>query len=687
MNSFYFFIIYIKLIKFCYSIIPNWKIEKCGISLLNNLNDNYYYKYVVDRKMNDILVKIRIEISKNGKEGKNWIFIKDDTIDMGGQTEWEDIDSIYKFSGKYFICPKGKNYLNVYSDRRFEIIKPENISIEMQDWELKCNYHSSNKKLFFTFLNGDKNNLIYYIDINYFEKNYQININTLEFEKCDKIFDYIWLEKDSQYYELIGIFSFNSTLYLRKIKFNIIDDGSSMKYYMNNIYEIAITNTFNYNKSYSYFDNYTNIFYLMKFNNVKDFKSGYSTNKIPNEENEISELGLENNEDSPFNFVNEVEIKKIKFIRNTKFAYYELIDKKNNSIIYHGIINIVTNKIVFNTNEKLTQFKPISKNSMLIIIGNLAYEICDMQRGQYQCKSNCGYGQSVWLDADDGNYCLDRLNCNAKYILLPNKICSYYCNENIFHIEGKYCGLCKDLYENETYTLLDNKTCIKEKPINTFFINQDMKIIQFCDSFCKNCINFEECNICEKKYILNDKKCIQKCNSNCEDCEKYSYDNSNQNCTLCSDNKILQIDKGNCVEKCGDKYFQKGNICLNCHKNCKTCSKMNVINENGIENENCLSCDENSSFPYLINSENFHKNCVSECPKGTKLNKINNYCEEILKEKFNTSLLILVCILFVIIIIITIFIIKRYCGRKKETFASETLKEIFEFKSIIKEKD
>jgi hypothetical protein len=236
----------------------------------------------------------------------------------------------------------------------------------------------------------------------------------------------------------------------------------------------------------------------MKFNNVLDFKSGYSTIKIPAEGNEVSELGLENNEDSPFNFVNEVEIKKLKFKRNTKFAYYELIDKKNNSIIYHGMINIVTNKIVFNTNENLTQFKPISKNSMLIIIGRSAYEICEIQRGQYQCKSNCGYGQSVWLDADDGNYCLERLKCGVKYILLPNKICSHSCNESIFHIEGKYCGLCKDLYEDESYTLLDNKTCIKEKPINTFFINQNMKIIKFCDSFCKNCTNFEECNICEK---------------------------------------------------------------------------------------------------------------------------------------------------------------------------------------------
>jgi hypothetical protein len=363
------------------------------------------------------------------------------------------------------------------------------------------------------------------------------------------------------------------------------------------------------------------------------------------------------------------------------------MNKKNNSIIYHGIINIKSNTIVFNTNENLTQFKPISKNSMLIITGKLAYEICEIQRGQQQCKNNCGYGYSVWLDAEDGNYCLNKLYCPKKNILLPNYICIKSCNENFFQTKGEYCGLCKDLYENEVYTLIDNKTCIAKKPINTFFVNEPMKIIKFCDSFCQKCTNFEECNICEKKYILHEKKCIQKCNSNCEDCDNFSYDNDNQNCTLCSDKKLLQIDKGNCVENCGDKYFQKGNICLNCHKNCKRCSKINEIGQNGIENENCLSCDENSSYPYLINSENFPKNCVSECPKGTKLNKLNNFCEDIPKEKTNKIFLIIVILFLAIIIILLIYIIKRNHRQKKENLDFQNLDKSFDLQELDKQKD
>lgn len=178
MNSFYFlFILYAKLIKLSHSIIPNWNIDKCGISLLDNLNSEnpYYFRYVVDRKMNDIYFILRIEIDRYGNEGKNYFNFKDNSSDSGRfGIEWEDIDSIYKFNERYFICPKGRNYLNVYSKNYDEII-PELIPYEIQDWELKCNYHSYNKMLFFTFLNSDKNNnLLYFFDVNYNSK-YEIN--------------------------------------------------------------------------------------------------------------------------------------------------------------------------------------------------------------------------------------------------------------------------------------------------------------------------------------------------------------------------------------------------------------------------------------------------------------------------------------------------------------------------------
>ena len=44
---------------------------------------------------------------------------------------------------------------------------------------------------------------------------------------------------------------------------------------------------------------------------------------------------------------------------------------------------------------------------------------------------------------------------------------------------------------------------------------------------------------------------------------------------------------------------------------------MKIIN---FGNENCLTCDVDTEFKYLINATGFGNNCVSSCPSGTELN-------------------------------------------------------------------
>ena len=79
---------------------------------------------------------------------------------------------------------------------------------------------------------------------------------------------------------------------------------------------------------------------------------------------------------------------------------------------------------------------------------------------------------------------------------------------------------------------------------------------------------------------------------------------------------------------------------------------MNETSKDGLENQNCESCNENSAFSYLINAKNFPKNCVKECPKGTILNIENNYCEE-----KNEELKLIILVIFIIIIFFIIFVI------------------------------
>jgi hypothetical protein len=202
------------------------------------------------------------------------------------------------------------------------------------------------------------------------------------------------------------------------------------------------------------------------------------------------------------------------------------------------------------------------------------------------------------LDSSKGNYCSTSEIC-SNYELLPEEICVDSCSESINIINDKKCYLCKDLYKNSVYTLIKNKTCLDKKPSNSYYINENLKIIDYCMDNCDKCSIGKICEKCGEQYI--------KVIDNVEDKE------------FCT--------KG----KCPEKFYQNGNYCLNCHYNCKTCSK--PYNET---NENCDSCDENTFYKYLIKAKNYSSNCVNECPIGTKLDK--QYCiskEEKQEEEHN----------------------------------------------------
>ena len=116
----------------------------------------------------------------------------------------------------------------------------------------------------------------------------------------------------------------------------------------------------------AYFDrNYC--FYFFAYNNASDFVSGYSTSYINFENkneyhNSISNINLVKNDISPFNFLDEVEIKEMNFIRETEYVYYKL-HNKNNGKTYYGLLDIKLNKILYNIEEEITTFIPLSSSN------------------------------------------------------------------------------------------------------------------------------------------------------------------------------------------------------------------------------------------------------------------------------------------------------------------------------------
>jgi hypothetical protein len=90
----------------------------------------------------------------------------------------------------------------------------------------------------------------------------------------------------------------------------------------------------------------------MTYNSVSDLITGYYNKKSTIEFDNIDQVDPVVNNLSPLEFFDDVEIKFLKFIRNTKYLYYEIVNKGNNAT-YHGIIDIEFNKVIFNTDEKI----------------------------------------------------------------------------------------------------------------------------------------------------------------------------------------------------------------------------------------------------------------------------------------------------------------------------------------------
>ena len=164
-------------------------------------------------------------------------------------------------------------------------------------------------------------------------------------------------------------------------------------------------------------------------------------------------------------------------IFNYRYAYYTILNKVTN-VTYHGVFDIITNKIMFNTDEEVELFIPYityinegdqggyeHSNSMLMITKTSAYRICAVRNG-HDCVDACSSDQKVQLDVD-GNKCVSKnQNCDSgKYSLIPEDICTTGCNTTIFISNGTHCGLCRDMDSGKKYKFVNGTECLSSIPV------------------------------------------------------------------------------------------------------------------------------------------------------------------------------------------------------------------------------
>ena len=325
---------------------------------------------------------------------------------------------------------------------------------------------------------------------------------------------------------------------------------------------------------------------------------------------------------------------------------------------------------------------------MLIISNGFAYRLCAISNdNNNDCIDECPKGKKPIHKLYSPNYC--GKECNTKYTFIPNEYCINECDENIYSINEKNeCGLCKDLYNNRKFKMINYTGCLEKQPENSHFINEKLYLIacnnglKFIDGKCgdynchKNCElcyfksfddNNQKCISCKDKFLLKGENCVD----NCSD----GFFENNKKCEVCDIScKKCHINSKNCIECNKGYYFGNDNKCEKCSDYCETCFK-------GEENDtqNCLSCNLKSEFKYFFNN-----NCYKTCPENTTEND-NNICiyitnnENNLKsndEKNLSMFIFFIIIASIFLSIIIIYLLKTNCCESKNQY-NKVINELY----------
>ena len=460
-------------------------------------------------------------------------------LSIGSNTRevaFDDIDSHYTYKMGYdiLICPKGKFHPYDFNNQR-HIEKPSGF-LEKGDWDLRCYSHETGYFFLFYLLN-DGTNIFSYYNNNMNAKNNFIDRHLFDYKlengnQADSNYEYKFATLRSVTYE-------NGTNYFRFSPDAFIfnkGNGDVNKNTIASCTEIMVLKNF----TQATYDN-NHYFYYLAYNNVTDFESGYSKNYIDfsnkdNYQSASNNLNLGKNTDSPLNFVDNVEIKVMKFIPGKNYAYYKLYNKDKNKT-YFSLISITSNKILYNIEGEFDQFipNPYSSNSEILAITKTgAYKLCIIKSGD-SCSDPCSNNDELILDPD-GNKC--QSDCDSgKIKMMPEGICinEDLCDENIYTIkieEGKKeCGLCSYFYPNgDKYKLINTDGCINDIPANADYYNKELNILT-----------------CKEDYHLNNGECIpESCYETCATCSEISHDINNQKCDSCKEGYTLDDDK-NCI--------------------------------------------------------------------------------------------------------------------------------------------
>ena len=540
--------IFINLIFLSFSILPNWNLHSSSKNLLESSNTHEYT--ITDRNMYNLhaLLKKTITRSNDGTiSHQNKLYIDNDDK---GVVSFENIESFYKKNddGRQLLCPMGSyDPINLVGMQEITNGIDKN-----EKWNLKCYNHNAGYFFVYYFNNGEKQVYDLTIDSVYiWYEHLQLHRELYDFKLVNMV-DGNTLPS----YPMCALIKWDGYIQFLATAYQINDKANVGRALDKNKPLIEA-------KTYSKgcFKNGENDFYYFTYNDISDFSSGYSTKTVSGEDYYDNNVEVSNNNNSPFEFIDEVEIEDIDFLIYSKYVYYTLLNKVTGKY-YHGVFDVTTHKIIFNTDEDIDVFIPYSEYSMLAITKETAYEVCFIKdEVNNKCISECPSGTELVLDVA-GNKCKS-ISCeDNQYLIIPEGVCSEECDTSIYIIKDKTCGLCRDIYSGEKYKIVNSTECLSTKPDNTEYYKEELYLL-----------------VCKRGYKLEGNQCVPNCYDKCTTCYDYSADETNQLCYDCIENYYLDgTAPGNCKlvvnNDCKDELKEK----------CAECSPES--NEAGY----CLSC-------------------------------------------------------------------------------------------------
>ncbi|KAL4463428.1 hypothetical protein ABPG72_003124 [Tetrahymena utriculariae] len=254
-----------------------------------------------------------------------------------------------------------------------------------------------------------------------------------------------------------------------------------------------------------------------------------------------------------------------------------------------------------------------------------------------------------------GQNSTDCISCLNNSFLLNNNQCveckqigQFISNDKCIQCD-QYCNKCDEIDNNKCLECVAGKFITPDNQCNSCendgYLISLTKCLQ-CDLTCLKCKGEtqKDCILCpQAKYLYENNQCVScnsngffikginclKCDSSCLTCQE----TNSTDCLSCSKGQYLLVSNSTCTSSCNTKngYYISDNICIQCHKNCRSCD--------GELESNCLSCGLGLVFQPTLKKcdiceeEQFLNKSTNDCEYYLALSKVTNTCESNTKIK------------------------------------------------------